>query len=83
MMMLKSRRGVMRNEASVQPLLTVERESVPGRCPECGAEALRRYPVVSEGGWFVVVKCQECLASASRERGPRLGPVRLLEDMLG
>lgn len=62
--------------------LVVEREPVAGICPECGAADLRRYPVVSEGGWFVVVKCQSCLASVSRERGPRLGPVRLLEDAL-
>ena len=58
------------------------REPVPGKCPECGAEALQRYPVLSEGGWFMAVKCQECLCSASREPWHRLGPVRLLTDDL-
>ena len=37
---------------------------------QCG---LRRYPVLSEGGWFMVVKCPACLASLSREPWNRLG----------
>jgi hypothetical protein len=53
--------------------LAVERRPVAGACPECGAEELAEYPVVSEGGWWNVCKCQRCLASVSRERGPRLG----------
>jgi hypothetical protein len=64
-------------EAPVQ-----EREPVSGACPDCGAEALRRYPVLSEGGWFVAVKCQECLYSVSREPWRRLGHVQLLTDDL-
>lgn len=59
-----------------------ERTPVEGGCPRCGAEELRRYPVNSEGGWFDVVKCQRCLCSVSRERGPRLGPIQLLSDLL-
>lgn len=59
-----------------------ERESVAGVCEQCGAEDLRRYPVLSEGGWFIVVKCQSCLRSLSRERWSRLGPVRLMTDEL-
>ncbi|GAB3655949.1 hypothetical protein GCM10027589_15370 [Actinocorallia lasiicapitis] len=55
----------------------VPREPVPGDCPRCGAAALRAYPVLSEGGWFLVVKCQTCLHSVSRERWTLLGPVRL------
>ncbi|SAK87553.1 hypothetical protein AWB80_06062 [Caballeronia pedi] len=63
--------------------LHLEREAVNGACPECGALALRRYPVHSEGGWFDVVKCQACLHSVRRERGARLGPaLRLLSDTL-
>jgi len=59
------------------------REPVPGNCPECAAEALQRYPVLSEGGWFKAVKCQECLCSVAREPWHRLGPVQLLSDDLG
>jgi len=55
---------------------------VEGACPECGAEELRRYPVLAADGWFEVVKCQRCLASVSRERWHRLGFVRLPEDAL-
>ncbi|HLH70017.1 MAG TPA: hypothetical protein VKY90_13585 [Candidatus Dormibacteraeota bacterium] len=62
--------------------LSVEREPVAGACPGCGAERLRRYPVLSEGGWFQVVKCQECLRSVSREPWSRLGPITLLVDGL-
>ena len=58
------------------------REPVEGRCKACGNEALRRYPVLSEGGWFMVVKCQECLTSDSREAWNRLGYVVRLEDTL-
>jgi uncharacterized Zn finger protein len=61
---------------------TVEivKEAVEGSCPECGAEALARYPVVSERGWELVVKCQKCLYSVERERWHRLGHIRMLED---
>jgi transposase-like protein len=62
--------------------LSVEKEPVQGTCPICGAAALQRYPVLSEGGWFQVVKCQECLHSVSRERWSRLGPIELLVDSL-
>ena len=60
---------------SDQPGMVVPREQVPGDCAECGAGALMRYPVLSEGGWFNVVKCQACLASAAREPWSPLGYV--------
>ena len=53
--------------------LSVERLPVDGACPECGAEALAAYRVLSDGGWFDVRKCQRCLASASREPAPPFG----------
>jgi len=56
-----------------EPHLSVERTPVEGTCPECGAAELAEYPVVSEGGWWNVRKCQRCLASVSREPGPRYG----------
>jgi transposase-like protein len=62
--------------------VAVAKEKVEGSCPECGAESLARYPVLSEGGWFQVVKCQSCLHSVSRERWSRLGDIALLSDSL-
>ena len=64
------------------PMPTVERESVDGTCPECGATALERYPVPSEGGWFMAVKCQACLHSVERARWNRMGYVVRLEDVV-
>lgn len=62
--------------------LHVERADVDGACPACGAERLKAYPVLSEGGWYDVVKCQDCLHSVERTPGPMLGPIVLLSDML-
>ena len=50
---------------------------VPGECPSCGADDLARYPVLSVGGWFTVVKCQSCLHSVEREPWHRLGYTKL------
>ncbi|MFE5502000.1 hypothetical protein ACFQ73_05510 [Amycolatopsis japonica] len=68
------------SEQSKTPVL--ERTPVDGPCPSCGAAELRRYPVVSEGGWFQVVKCQNCLLSIERTPWSRLGPIQLLSDLL-
>ncbi|HEY2427908.1 MAG TPA: hypothetical protein VGI06_03180 [Acidimicrobiales bacterium] len=62
--------------------MSVERQPVEGACPACGAEDLQRYPVLSDGGWFLAVKCQRCLHSVSREPWQRLGTVVRLEDVL-
>jgi hypothetical protein len=62
--------------------LSVEREDVDGQCPACGESTLQSYPVLSEGGWFDVVKCSNCLHSVSREPGPKLGPIELLSDLV-
>jgi vanillate/4-hydroxybenzoate decarboxylase subunit D len=62
--------------------LSVEKEAVEGTCPACGKATLKRYPVLSEGGWFQVVKCQSCLHSVSREPWSRLGPIAVLVDSL-
>jgi hypothetical protein len=53
--------------------LAVERRHVDGSCPECGALALAEYRVLSDGGWFDVRKCQQCLASVTREPAPAYG----------
>lgn len=54
---------------------TVERHPVEGTCSACGHPELARYPVLAEGGWFLVTKCQRCLVSRSREPWHRLGYV--------
>jgi hypothetical protein len=65
-----------------EPTLSVEREEVDGHCPECGRGPLQGYMVLSEGGWWNVVKCQSCLHSVSRERAPRLGRIELLAETI-
>lgn len=65
-----------------EPRPKLEREIVAGECPECAKQALMRYPVLSEGGWYMAVKCQQCLHSVSREKWNRLGYVELLTDAL-
>jgi hypothetical protein len=62
--------------------VSAPREPVPGTCPECAGDGLERYPVLSEGGWFLAVKCPGCLASVSREPWNRLGHVVRLEDVI-
>jgi hypothetical protein len=56
-----------------EPTLRVTRQPAEGTCPECGAAELADYRVLSEGGWWDVRKCQACLASTKRERGPLFG----------
>jgi len=62
----------------IAPPIEMTREQVAGACPSCGAEALERYPVLAENGWYTVVKCQRCLVSASRERLDHIGDVQPL-----
>jgi vanillate/4-hydroxybenzoate decarboxylase subunit D len=64
-----------------QQELVVERSDADGVCPQCGGP-LQGYRVLSEGGWFQVVKCQVCLHSVSREPWLRLGYVTRLVDTL-
>jgi hypothetical protein len=64
------------------PTVSVARESVDGDCPRCGAPQLQAYPVLTEGGWFDVVKCANCLHDVSRTPGPPLGPIELLVDRI-
>ena len=59
-----------------------EKEPVAGACDACGAERLARYPVLSEGGWFMVVKCQGCLHSQERVKWNRLGHIQLATDAI-
>ena len=63
-------------------ICSVQRDPVEGTCPACGRAELACYPVCSEGGWFLVVKCQQCLHSVSRERWALLGHLTLLVDQV-
>jgi hypothetical protein len=56
-----------------QQYLSVERAAADGVCPECGGTSLADYRVLGEGGWWDVRKCQGCLASVQRVRGPLFG----------
>jgi hypothetical protein len=60
------------------PTVSAERTPVDGNCPICAQPALHKYRVMSEGGWWYVVKCSQCLHSISREQGPLLGPIQPL-----
>ena len=46
--------------------------------PGATADDFRRYPVLSEGGWFLVIKHQRTLRSVSRKPWRLLGPVPLV-----
>jgi hypothetical protein len=76
------------------PGVTQERESVteaelavagveiardfPGASPD----EFKRYPVLSEGGWYMVIKHQPTLRVVSRNRWRLLGPIRLTYEDL-
>lgn len=62
--------------------LHVNREEAGGSCPECGADGLKRYPVLTEGGWWMTTKCQSCLHPISRERMGLYGSMSLMSDEL-
>jgi vanillate/4-hydroxybenzoate decarboxylase subunit D len=61
--------------SSQAPGIDAFREPIDGSCPNCGESGLARYQVLAEGGWFEVVKCQNCLHSIERTR---LDPLVLL-----
>lgn len=72
----------MSRHAETATPIAIDRTKVDGACPTCGASELAAYPVHSEGGWFDIVKCQECLTAVSRDKGPLLGPIQLLSDLI-
>jgi vanillate/4-hydroxybenzoate decarboxylase subunit D len=51
------------------------RTPVQGVCNGCGSSQLEAYEVLSEGGWYQVVKCQACLMSVERAPWKPLGHV--------
>ena len=50
--------------------------------PGQSLDELRKYPVLSEGGWFIVIKNQKTLESLSRRPWRLLGPIALLSEGL-
>lgn len=63
--------------------LFVNKTIVESKCPECGSDRVRYYDVVSEGGWWEVVKCQDCLHSLDRNKSSnQYGSLSLLTDLL-
>lgn len=74
--------NVQGNDPLDVPETVPKKVPVEGTCPACASEALAAYPVLSAGGWFQVVKCQQCLHSISREPWNRLGWIILPEDAL-
>lgn len=65
------------------PTVSVQRQTMAGACPGCGGEHLAAYRVLSEGGWWNVIKCQDCLTSISRKPGPLLGTFTPLGTTIG
>ena len=75
--------------AAPAPGLHVEREAVSAAdlaeagvdlaaFPDSTHSDFKRYPVLSEGGWYMVIKHQPTLATASRTKWDLLGPVKLV-----
>jgi hypothetical protein len=71
----------MRYERPTELLVHQERTPVAGECPECSEPRLDAYPVLSEGGWFNVVKCRACLHSVERVADPA-GPTTILSTTI-
>ena len=59
------------------------REKVKGVCPECNSQDIAAYRVLSDAGWWNVVKCQNCLYSLDRKRSEnQYAPCTLLWDLM-
>jgi hypothetical protein len=60
-------RYVQSAPADARPV--VPRSPVPGaKCPACGSEDVRRYPIANQHGPRMTTKCQACLHILSTER---------------
>lgn len=57
----------------LNPTLDAAKQAVTRPCPSCHSTSAAKYQVLSEGGWWDVVKCVDCLRSHERSRAPRLG----------
>ena len=59
-------------------LSTVRTPVNDSECPKCLSQDVSQYRVLSEGGWWLVEKCQDCLASISRTAAPLFGTYKPL-----
>ena len=60
-----------------------KKEKVARVCPECGGHDVAAYRVLTDRGWWDVVKCQDCLCSLERQRcANQYAPCRLLWDLM-
>jgi hypothetical protein len=50
-----------------QQRIAVERVRVDVRCPACGSDDVRRYPVADSIGPRIVTNCQDCFHQLSLE----------------
>ncbi len=73
---------VQPRDAVTDAELRAEGIDLPTDFPGSSADDFRRYPVLSEGGWFMVIKHQRTLQSVSRKPWRLLGPVPLVSEGL-
>ena len=67
----------------VQERIYEKKKKVKSICLECGSHDIAAYRVLTDGGWWDVVKCQDCLHSLKRERCKnQYAPCRLLWDLM-
>ena len=60
-----------------------KKEKVDRVCPECGSQDVAAYRVLSDAGWWDVVKCQDCLYSLERKRSEnQYAPCKLLWSLM-
>ena len=60
-----------------------KKKKVNSMCPECGSRHIAAYRVLTDGGWWDVVKCQDCLYSLERERCEnQYAPCKLLWSLM-
>jgi vanillate/4-hydroxybenzoate decarboxylase subunit D len=60
-----------------------ERKKVEGACPLCHSTEVAAYRVLTDGGWWDVVKCQNCLHSVERKRSEnQYAPCTLLWNLM-
>ena len=72
------------------PGIAVEREDVTEEeLKELGvdlagasASDFKRYPVLSEGGWYIVIKNQKTMQTVRKDKWTLLGPIKLVTDGL-
>lgn len=50
--------------------------------PTISIDRLRQYPVLTEGGWFIIIKDQVTLQEIARRPWRLLGPIELLSNSL-